>query len=133
MTKLIFACGICLALVACADVPARSPAVASVDGAAHVTIRAEAGHLWWSHRPWTEPHALWSLPGQGPVENLVVTESVSSDGAFVVRFEQGGTPYVGRFAVDGTATLDTPASSLHADRDGVGGMALESELAHSGR
>ena len=133
MMKLVFACGICLALVACADVPARSPAVASVTGAAHVTIRAEAGHLWWSHRPWTEPHALWSLPGQDPVENLVVTGVESSEGAFVVRFEQGGTPFVGRFGVDGMATLDTPASGLLADRDGVGGMALESDLARSGR
>jgi len=133
MMKILAACGLGLVLVACAEVPARSPAVASVDGAAHVTVRAEAGRIWWSHRAWTEPHALWTLPGRGPVENLVVTEAESSNGAFVVRFEQGGTPFVGRFAVDGTSTLDTPAPSLRADRDGIGGVALESDLARSGR
>ena len=88
MKTLVAAGLLCIGLAACADVPGRSPAMARADGDAHVTVRAEGGHLWWSHQPWTEPHALWTLPGHGEVESLTV-RAVASDSdnpTFVVTF-----------------------------------------------
>lgn len=94
MKKMIFAGAFALAAVACTHAPDHSPAVAQVDGDQHVVVRAEAGRIWWSHRAWTEPHELWTLPGDGKVEKLVVTRA--EDG-FVVSFEQNGAAWSGRF------------------------------------
>ena len=124
----------CLASLACADLPAPSPAVARVDGDAQVTVRAEGGRLWWSHHPWTEPHALWQLPGHGAVEDLRVTPIASDtdDCVFVVSFQQGGAVYRGRFAFDAASEIDAPRTFLAEDRD-VGSVALVDELARAGR
>ena len=92
----------CVALLgaaACSHVgsEASSPTVAQVDGAQHIVITAQAGHLWWSHRAWTEPHDLWTLPSKGPVEKLAV---LPEENGFLVTFEQDGTTYKGRFGKD---------------------------------
>ena len=94
MKTIMFAGAFALAAVACTHAPDHTPAVAQIDGAQHVVVRAEAGRIWWSHRAWTEPHELWTLPGDGKVENLVVSRD--SDG-FVVSFEQNGAAWSGRF------------------------------------
>lgn len=127
--------GLCLALVACADLPARSAVpTARADGDAHVAIRAEGGRLWWSHRPWTEPHPLWSLPAHGPVDELEVHAVVSdsSDDVFVVSFRQDGRWFRGRFAIDGTSAIETPAAYLDEDRE-TANVALMTDLARDGR
>jgi len=94
MKIILVACAAALATAACTHTSERQPAVARVDGAEHVVVRAEAGRIWWQHREWTEPHELWALPNGDRVENL----SVARDGnAFVVSFEQGGTSWSGRF------------------------------------
>jgi hypothetical protein len=90
----MFFCAAALACAACTHTSERSVAVARVDGAQHVVVRAEAGRVWWSHRDWTEPHELWQLPGGGAVQNLAVARD--GDG-FVVTFEQGGETWQGRF------------------------------------
>ena len=95
MKTMTFAGAVALAAAACTHAPDyNTPAVARVDGAEHVVVRAEAGRIWWSHRAWTEPHELWTLPGDGKVEKLSVARE--SDG-FVVSFEQNGTSWSGRF------------------------------------
>jgi hypothetical protein len=130
MKVALVACGLCLALCACADVPVHSATpIARADGDAHVTIRAEGGRLWWSHRPWTEPHALWALPASGPVDDLAVraVATDSPDDVFVVSFRQGGRSFHGRFALDQTSAIETPEAYLAEDRD-TGNMALLSSL-----
>jgi hypothetical protein len=138
MTKTALACGLCLGLFACASTP-HPATVATVDGDAHVTVRAEGGRLWWSHRPWGEPHALWSLPNHGAVEHLSV--SVASAGeapVFVVGFDQGGVRYSGRFGLDATSAM-TPAGDAPTafTREGaahdVASSSLDDALARSGR
>ena len=94
MKIMMFAGAFALAAVACTHATEHTPAVAQIDGDQHVVVRAEAGRIWWSHRAWTEPHELWSLPGDGKVENLTVSRS--SEG-FVVSFDQNGTSWSGRF------------------------------------
>jgi hypothetical protein len=94
MKTRMFAGAVALAAAACTHAPDRAAAVAQVDGAQHVVVRAEAGRIWWSHRAWTEPHELWTLPGEGKVENLNVARE--SDG-FVVSFDQNGASWSGRF------------------------------------
>ena len=94
MKKIMFAGAFALAAVACTHAPDHTPAVAQIDGDQHVVVRAEAGRIWWSHRAWTEPHELWTLPGDGKVEKLTVARE--SDG-FVVSFEQNGASWSGRF------------------------------------
>lgn len=94
MKSMMFAGAFALAAAACTHAPDHTPAVAQIDGDQHVVVRAEAGRIWWSHRAWTEPHELWTLPGEGKVENLVVTRA--ADG-FVVSFDQSGTSWSGRF------------------------------------
>ena len=134
MMKIALTCGLCLGLFACADVPARSPSVAVVDGDAHVTVRAEGGRLWWSHRPWSEPHALWALPNQGAVESLRVTAvaSATDDDVFNVSFVQGGVRYHGTFGFDPSTSIETPRAFL-AQEDDVGTVAMEDTLARGGR
>lgn len=124
----------CLVSLACADLPARSPAVARADGDSPVVVRAEGGRLWWSHHPWSEPHALWQLPGHGAVEELRVTPvaSRSEDCAFVVSFEQGGAVYHGRFGFDAASEIDAPSTFLARDHD-VGSVAVVDDLARAGR
>ena len=96
MKTMMFAGAFALAAVACTHAPDHTPAVAQIDGDQHVVVRAEAGRIWWSHRTWTEPHELWTLPGDGKVENLVVARATDADG-FVVSFEQNGAAWSGRF------------------------------------
>ena len=76
MKSMIIAGAFALAAVACTHAPEHNPAVAQVEGAEHVVVRAEAGRIWWSHRAWTEPHELWALPGEGTVGGFVVIASV---------------------------------------------------------
>jgi hypothetical protein len=135
MKVALIACGLCLALVACADVPARSSVpTARADGDAHVAIRAEGGRLWWSHRPWSEPHPLWTLPAHGPVEELDVRAiaSDSDDQVFVVSFRQDGRWFHGRFSLDGTSAIEVPGAFLDDDHDS-GNVALVTDLARDGR
>lgn len=124
----------CLAAVACADVPQRNVAVAQADGDNHVTIRAEGGHLWWSHRPWSEPHELWKLPSDAPVTNLAVRSVASSSGPrFEITFEQDGEPWHGDVVIDDTALIDAPVAFLRGTDRVAADSTFMSELAHSGR
>jgi hypothetical protein len=84
---------VALCAVACSHTPQSHP-IAQLEGREHVVVRAEAGHLWWAHRTWTEPHELCPLPSQGPVENLTVRREA---GRFAVSFDQGGTSWNGTF------------------------------------
>ncbi len=102
--------GIAAVLVAmmagCVREPDHGQVVARVDGDRHVTIRAEAGKLWWSHWPWSEPHPLWQLPAAGNVENVAVTPNLSSDDGFIVTFEQGGVRWRGEIGDDRVVATD---------------------------
>ncbi|HEY1958532.1 MAG TPA: hypothetical protein VGH28_23100 [Polyangiaceae bacterium] len=83
-----------LTCAACTHTTEHSASMAQVDGDQHIVVRAEAGHLWWSHRAWSEPHELWALPAQGEVQNLAVGRV--GDG-FIVTFDQDGTTWSGTF------------------------------------
>lgn len=123
-----------LAAVACAEVPQRNVAVAQVDGDNHITIRAEGGRLWWSHRPWSEPHELWKLPSNAPVTNLAVRATESGAGPrFEITFEQNGEPWHGDVVLDDNAMLDTPVAFLRGTERVATDSTFMSELAHSGR
>lgn len=114
----------------CAQLPARDVALAQVDGEHHIAVRAEGGRLWWSHRPWSEPHELWKLPGNGAVENLAVRQvATDKDPTFEVSFAQDGKAWHGEIVVDPAAMLDTPVTFLRGNDD----SAFASELARSGR
>ncbi len=121
------------ASVGCAQISDRNVAVAQVDGDNHVTIRAEAGKLWWSHRSWSQPHELWKLPSSAPVTNLAVREIASGEGPrYEITFEQNGEPWRGDVVLDENAMNETPIAFLRGtERIAEGGMM--SELAHSGR
>jgi len=124
----------CLAAVACAEVPQRYVAVAQADGDNHITIRAEGGRLWWSHRPWSEPHELWKLPSNGPVHDLAVRAVASSSGPrFEITFELNGEPWRGDVILDESSMLDTESAFLRGTDRLADGSMLVSELAHSGR
>ena len=84
-----------LVMVACVHAPEHPVAIAEVGGDAHVVVRAEMGHVWWSHSSWSEPHELWTLPSSGvAVRDLKVERS---DAGFVVTFHQDGTEWRGTF------------------------------------
>ena len=83
-----------LACAACTHAPEHPAAMARIDGDQHVVVRAEAGRIWWAHRAWSEPHALWTLPARGAVQNLAVARE--GDG-FVVTFDQEGSMWRGTF------------------------------------
>jgi hypothetical protein len=98
--------GMFFALVSAAcvhEVDHESQPMARLDGDRHVTIRAEAGRLWWSYYPWSEPHPLWALPAQGRVANITIRPVLSKDDGFIVTFEQGGALWEGEIG-DGLAT-----------------------------
>lgn len=120
-------------LAACADAPGFGP-VARVDGDHHITVRAEAGHLWWAHRPWTEPHELWTLPSTGTVANLAIRPVASDAGAkFEITFEQGGVPWRGELVVDEQVFVDSARSVLNRNERRVAEMSQIGDLARSGR
>ncbi len=123
----------CLCVVGCAQVSERSVQVAQVDGDNHITVRAEGGRLWWSHRAWSEPHELWKLPSDAPVTNLAVREIASGDGPrFEITFEQNGEPWHGDMVLDDNALNDAPVAFLRGtERLATDGFM--SELARSGR
>jgi hypothetical protein len=107
MKIILVACAAAALATAACTHATQQPAVARVDGAQHVVVRAEAGRIWWQHREWTEPHELWTLPSGDRVENL----SVARDGdAFIVSFEQGGTSWSGRFGE--TTNEERPVTKL---------------------
>ena len=123
-----------LALSACSQVTERATAVAHVDGDHHMTVRAEGGRLWWSHRPWSEPHEVCRLPGDGPVMNLAVRPIVTGSGeTFEITFDQDGAAWRGRIALDESDMLDTPVAFLRGTDRIAEGSVLSGELAHSGR
>ena len=76
-----------------------------LDGDRHITVSAEAGRLWWSYQPWTEPHELCKLPSREPVEDLTVTPVLSTDDGFVVTFRQGDTTWRGEIG-EGRAPVE---------------------------
>jgi hypothetical protein len=117
---------------ACAMPVERGSVVAHADGEQHLTVRTDANHLWWSHQAWSEPHDLWKLPSSGPVQNLTVHAIATdeTDAVFVVTFDQGGSSWRGRFAVDPAMMIDTKMSFL---RDLAMDSTLTADLAHSGR
>jgi hypothetical protein len=92
--KKILCAVVAMAAAACTHASTQTPAVASIDGDPHIVVRAEAGRLWWSHRAWTEPHALCELPARGPITNLVVRPKGVG---FALSFEQAGTSWEGTF------------------------------------
>ena len=122
-----------LGLAACSNTVAeRAVAVAHVDGDHHVTVRAEGGRLWWSYRPWSEPHEICRLPGDGAVENLAVRPVMTGNGeTFEITFDQDGAAWRGRIVLDDSAMQDTPVAFLR----GTDRLASDStmELARSGR
>jgi hypothetical protein len=121
-----------MGLTACSAGWDRPTAVASVDGDYHVTVRAEGGRLWWSHRPWSEPHEVCRLPGEGAIEHLAVRPVMTGSGeAFEITFDQDGAAWRGRIILDDASMLDTPVAFLR----GTDRLASDStmELARSGR
>ena len=123
-----------LGLAACSAGPERATAVAAVDGDHHVTVRAEGGRLWWSHRPWSEPHDICRLPGDGPVENLAVRAVVTGNGeTFEITFDQDGAAWRGRIVLDESSMLDTPVAFLRGTDRVATDATLGVELARSGR
>jgi hypothetical protein len=123
-----------LGLAACGAVPERAAAVANVDGDHHLTVRAEGGHLWWSHRPWSEPHDVCRLPGEGAVENLAVRPVLTGSGeTFEISFEQDGAAWHGRIVLDEASMLDTPVAFLRGSDHFARETTLAGELARSGR
>jgi hypothetical protein len=105
MVKMMFL-GLVLAWasVACIHEGDHTQQMARLDGDRHITIRVEAGRLWWSYYPWSEPHPLWTLPTNGRVENIQIRPVLSRDEGFVVSFEQGGARWEGEIGED----LTTP-------------------------
>ena len=95
---------------ACTHSSEHPVAVAQIQGDQHVVVRAEAGRIWWQHRTWTEPHALWALPSGSQVENLAVTRDRDS---YHVTFEQDGMTWEGSFGGNAPAatTLARSGSS----------------------
>ena len=124
-----------LGLAACTGTSAeRAVAVAHVDGDHHVTVRAEGGRLWWSYRPWSEPHDICHLPGDGPVENLAVRPIVTGSGeTFEITFDQDGASWRGNIVLDDSAMLDTPVAFLRGTDRVATDTSLGVELARSGR
>ena len=124
-----------LGLAACSNaVSERAVAVAHVDGDHHVTVRAEGGRLWWSHRAWSEPHEVCRLPGDGPVENLAVRPVVTGSGeTFEITFDQDGAAWRGRIVLDDSAMLDTPVAFLRGTDRIATDTTVGVELARSGR
>jgi hypothetical protein len=92
---LITAIVLTLGSAACVHETDNQPNIVRLDGDRHITVRAEAGRLWWSYYPWTEPHELCTLPARGQVDDLRVTPALSTDDGFVVTFRQGGTTWRG--------------------------------------
>jgi len=95
----------CMAAGCVHEVDHDSQRMARLEGDRHVTIRAEAGRLWWSYYPWTEPHPLWAYPAQGRVQNIDVRPVLSKDDGFIVTFEQGGAVWEGEIG-EGLVALE---------------------------
>jgi hypothetical protein len=72
-----------------AQVAPRAAEVVALEGEPHLAVRVEAGTVWTSARPWTEPRRTWSAPARGPVEQLAV-RALPEGGGFEVTFRQGG-------------------------------------------
>jgi hypothetical protein len=85
------------AAVACVHESEHAAVTAQLDGDDHVLVRAEYGRVWWQRCAWSEPHELWALPSNDPVEDLHVTRG---DAGLVVTFHQHGRAWSGSFNPD---------------------------------
>jgi len=119
--------------MACSQTQERPTIMAHADGDQHIIVRVEANQLWWSHRAWTEPHAMWRMPTAGPIDNLAVVPVASSEGnTFVVTFDQGGMTWRGRFTTDPLTAIDAPRAYLDTtERSPNEGSTTISELARA--
>ena len=84
---------------------AVNPRIANSASAHPLCVRAEAGNLWWSYREWTEPHALWSVPGSDAVTDLRVTPRDSLNGfddglGYRITFQKDGAIWQGDLDAD---------------------------------
>ncbi len=108
MRAMLFSVALAALTAACAsESNTINPRVANATSAHPLTVRAEAGNLWWAYHDWTEPHVLWSIPGddgstaaRSAIENLRVEPRASLNGfddaqGYVVSFEKDGAVWEG--------------------------------------
>ena len=132
MIRTVLVLGGLLALNACSAGWERATVAATCDGDYHLTVRAEGGHLWWSHRPWSEPHDICHLPGEGAVAHLAVRPVMTGSGeAFEITFDQDGSAWRGRILLDDASMQDTPVAFLRGTERVASDSSME--LARAGR
>ena len=119
MRATLFVVALAALSAACASQSSTvNPHVANAASAHPLCVRAEAGSLWWSYHEWTEPHALWSIPGSDRVEDLRVTPRESLNGfddgrGYVVTFHKDGAIWEGTLDADHKPVGDlVPVQSL---------------------
>jgi hypothetical protein len=125
MRAMLFIALAALSAACASQSSAVNPRVASSDSAHPLCVRAEAGNLWWSYHEWTEPHALWALPGNEVVSDLRVSPRQSLNGyddeqGYRVTFQRDGRLWEGEVGADHKPVGDlVPVRALTARAPGA--------------